>query len=157
MRRMSSNCPFGSEAEISLPALIGRTRNAIVERMEKLLADEGFELNFTQYIVIKQLALCDALSPTELARTIRHDAGAMTRVVDKLTDKGYVRRIPSETDRRAFRIELTEAGRVLWSQIKACADACIETSLAGFSLAERQQLADMLQRMLASLNTQNPD
>lgn len=157
MRGMLPSCPFSNDTELSLPALIGRTRNAIVERMERMLAENGFELSFTQYIVLKTLANHGALSATELARTMKHDAGAMTRVVDKLTDKGYLRRLPSETDRRAFRIELTEAGRSLWTQIKACADACIETSLTGFSVAERQQLGDMLRRMLASLSTPSTD
>lgn len=149
---MSTSCPFTGESEISLPALIGRTRSAIVLRLERLLSEQGFDLNFTQYVVLKHLATSGDLSATELARTISHDAGAMTRVVDKLSDKGYVRREVSETDRRAFRIELTEAGRALWGRIKVCADDCIEVCLKDFSNTERKQLAEMLNRMLASLN-----
>lgn len=148
---MPTRCPFTDESELSLPALIGRTRSAIVARLEQMLAEQGFDLNFTQYLVLKHLARFGELSATDLARHIAHDAGAMTRVVDKLTTKGYVRRKPSETDRRALRIELSEAGRAVWSRVHECANECIESCLQPFSVAERKQLASMLTRMLSAL------
>ncbi|MFZ2235540.1 MAG: MarR family transcriptional regulator [Dokdonella sp.] len=149
---MPSTCPFTGESEISLPALIGRTRSAIVARLEQMLAEQGFDLNFTQYLVLKHLAHFGELSATELARNTAHDAGAMTRVVDKLSEKGYVRRNPSETDRRAMRIELSEAGRAVWSRVQDCADACIEACLHSFTVAERKHLASMLARMITALD-----
>lgn len=148
---MPTSCPFTGESELSLPALIGRTRTAIVARLEQMLAEEGFDLNFTQYLVLKHLAHFGELSATDLARHIAHDAGAMTRVVDKLTTKGFVIRNPSETDRRALRIELSEAGRAVWGRVHECATECIESTLRPFSVVERKQLASMLTRMLAAL------
>ena len=149
---MPTTCPFTGESEISLPALIGRTRSAVVARLEQMLAEQGFDLSFTQYLVLKHLAHFGELSATDLARNLAHDAGAMTRVVDKLSDKGYVRRHPSETDRRAMRIELSEAGRAVWRDVHACADACIESCLRSFTVVERTQLASMLTRMIAALD-----
>lgn len=156
MRVMSSTCPFTGQFEISLPALIGRTRSAIVLRLEQMLAEQGFDINFTQYLVLKHLAHFGELSATDLARNIAHDAGAMTRVVDKLSDKGYVKRNPSETDRRAMRIELSEAGRAVWGRVQDCADACIESCLRSFTVTERKDLASMLTRMIAALDQPTP-
>ncbi len=156
MRTMSTTCPFTGESEISLPALMGRTRTAIVARLEQMLAEQGFDLNVTQYLVLKHLAQFGELSATDLARNIAHDAGAMTRVVDKLSEKGYVRRNPSETDRRAMRIELSEAGRAIWGRVHECADGCIESCLRSFSVTERKQLASMLTRMIAELDQPTP-
>lgn len=153
---MPTTCPFTGESEISLPALIGRTRSAIVMRLEQMLAEQGFDLNFTQYLVLKHLAHFGELSATDLARHIAHDAGAMTRVVDKLSEKGYVRRNPSETDRRAMRIELSEAGRSVWGRVQDCADSCIEACLHSFTVAERKHLARMLTRMIAALDQPTP-
>ena len=50
-------------------------------------------------------------TPSEMARAMGIDVGAVSRLVDRLENKGFVQRIPHERDLRSVRIELTEAGR----------------------------------------------
>lgn len=52
-----------------------------------------------------------ALSPGQLASQTMVTSGTMTNRVDRLTERGLVRRLPDPNDRRGVRVELTEAGK----------------------------------------------
>ena len=49
----------------------------------------------------------------ELARDMDIDAGAMTRLIDRLAAKGLVERLRSATDRRVVMLTLTPAGEAV--------------------------------------------
>lgn len=51
------------------------------------------------------------LTPGEIAVATGLRPAATTALVDRLSTKGFVRRIPSDDDRRRVRVELTETGR----------------------------------------------
>lgn len=60
-------------------------------------------------------------SPSALAEQLQLSRGAMTTVLDRLEAAGWARRGPDPDDRRALRIELTDAARTrigaLWGPI----------------------------------------
>lgn len=100
-------CPLPiPEGPDGLGVLVGSVRGEIVRRLEADLARMGVDLRFTQFLVLKRLAAMGTTSATELARAADMDGGAMTRLLDQLEKKGYLRRRPHEQDRRALRIEL---------------------------------------------------
>ena len=49
-------------------------------------------------------------SAGELSTATGLKAAATTALIDRLTDKGFVRRVPSRDDRRKVLVEMTEAG-----------------------------------------------
>jgi DNA-binding MarR family transcriptional regulator len=51
-----------------------------------------------------------SMTPTRLARELGHDTRSVTGLLDRLERQGWVRRVLDSTDRRSFRLELTEAG-----------------------------------------------
>jgi DNA-binding MarR family transcriptional regulator len=75
----------------------------------------------------------------------------MTRQLDQLEGKGYLRRCRHEQDRRALRIELTEAGDALWHQMTCCNERVLEAAQRSLSQTEREQLHDYLERVLYAL------
>src|SRR5437879_5236036 len=88
----------------SLGMLITMVRSEIVRAIEAALASQGLDLSFTQYLILKKSQQLGPVSATELARSVELDGGAMTRQLDQLERKGYLRRSPHEQDRRALRI-----------------------------------------------------
>jgi DNA-binding MarR family transcriptional regulator len=84
----------------------------------------------------------------ELARECSLDAGAMTRLLDRLEAKGLCKRLRSETDRRVVNLELTEAGTQAASEIPEILSGVQNAHLAGFSPEEFQTLRGYLQRIL---------
>jgi DNA-binding MarR family transcriptional regulator len=155
MRGMNTNLCASPDGRDSLGALIGMVRGEIVRAIEGDLAALGADLKFTQFHVLKRLANMGPMTATELARAVDLDGGAMTRQLDQLETKGYLRRQPHEQDRRALRIELTEAGVALWRHLHESNVATLERAQKDLSAEERSQLLDYLQRVLCALRDKN--
>ncbi|MDQ6647460.1 MAG: MarR family transcriptional regulator, partial [Pseudomonadota bacterium] len=106
----------------------------------------------TQYLILKKAQQLGAVSATELARAVEIDGGAMTRQLDQLERKGYLRRTPHAQDRRALRIELTDAGHAVWKDTASvCSQRVITASQRSLSELEQTQLHDYLTRVLNAL------
>ncbi|WP_233840183.1 MarR family transcriptional regulator [Dyella sp. 2HG41-7] len=135
----------------SLGVLIGLVRAELVRGIEAEIAAKGLDLRFTQFLILKRLAVLGPMSATELARSVELDGGAMTRQLDQLEGRGYLRRCPHEQDRRALRIELTDAGRALWQQLTGCNERVLDAAQKTLSEIEREQLHDYLSRVLLAL------
>lgn len=135
----------------SLGILLGLVRAEIVRAMEAELAAKHLDLRFTQFLILKRLARLGPMSASELARSVELDGGAMTRQLDQLETKGYLRRQPHEQDRRALRIELTEAGEALWRHLHESNVATLERAQRSLSAEERERLHDYLERVLTAL------
>jgi len=61
-----------------------------------------------------------ATSPTSsmIARALSYTNGAVTQMVDALIKRGYVMRVPNNTDRRAHRIILTNKGETIMELVQ---------------------------------------
>lgn len=139
----------------SLGVLLGLVRSEIVRAMEAELAATGVDLRFTQFLILKRLARLGPMSAGELARAVELDGGAMTRQLDQLERKGYLRRCPHEQDRRTLRIELTAAGDAVWQQLTDCNERVLTAAQRSLDASEQAQLHDYLGRVLRALRDKN--
>ena len=135
----------------SVGVLLAAVRAEIVRAMEAELAAKGLELRYTQFLILKRLAALGPMTAGELARAVELDGGAMTRQLDHLERKGYLRRRPHEQDRRALRIELTDDGRALTQELMNCNDRVLKAAQRSLNKTEQQQLRDYLARVLHAL------
>lgn len=139
----------------SLGTLLALVRAELVRSLEAEIAAKKLDLRFTQFLILKRLATMGPMSATELARAVELDGGAMTRQLDQLEGRGLLRRCPHEQDRRALRIELTDAGDQLWQQLSGCNDRVLQAAQRTLSNAESAQLHDYLERVLRALRDKN--
>lgn len=136
----------------SLGVLLAMVRSELRRAIETEFAEQKVDLTFTQYLILKKAQQLGAVSATELARAVELDGGAMTRQLDHLERKGYLRRTPHALDRRALRIELTDAGNLLWKDTAfVCGDRVMTAAQRSLSSTERLQLNDYLERVLHTL------
>lgn len=136
----------------SLGMLLTMVRSEIVRAIEAELASQGLDLSFTQFLILKKAHLLGPVSATELARAVEIDGGAMTRQLDQLERKGYLRRTPDAQDRRALRIELTEAGNQVWRDtVSDCSQRVMNAAQRSLDKTEQTQLHNYLQRVLRAL------
>jgi DNA-binding MarR family transcriptional regulator len=126
-----------------LGLLFRQVRDAMWMRMERELAAAGHELTFSQYITLKRLAEDDA-GASELARKAELNPGAMTRLLDRLEERGLTVRIADPADRRALRVQLTDAGRAMWADIHQCGVRVRSRAMAGLSDSEQDALVRLL-------------
>lgn len=148
---MNPPAPSSPAPPESLGVLIGLVRSELVRAIEAELQASGVDLRFTQFLILKRLAMLGPMSASELARAVELDGGAMTRQLDQLEGRGLLRRHPHEQDRRALRIELTAAGDTLWRQMTPCNDRVLDAAQRALDPVERQHLHDYLERVLQAL------
>lgn len=136
----------------SLPMLLREIRAAFWTQMEAELRAAGHDLNFSQYITLKHLAEGPA-SVTDLANVAQLNPGAMTRLLDKLEQRGMAARYADPTDRRALRIHLTDAGAAIWNEIHHCGLRVRERATRGMSDADRETLTCLLTQVRDNLTS----
>ena len=93
------------------------------------------------------------LSPGQLVQQTLVTSGTMTNRVDRLERSGLVERRPDPGDRRGVLVRLTPAGRDVVDSAMADLIEQEKSLLSELSAADRAQLAGLLRRMLAPLET----
>lgn len=141
-------CAAGYKPEGSVGYLMRQIINHVGQEVERQLAHT--ELTNAQWIPIYKLYTKRASTVAELARECQLDAGATTRMLDRLEAKGLCQRKRSEEDRRVVQIALTEAGEAAASEIPRVLSGVQNANLAGFSAEEFETLKSLLQRVLAN-------
>jgi MarR family transcriptional regulator, multiple antibiotic resistance protein MarR len=126
--------------------LINRVRVEVIDALDGELAQ--FDITAPQLIVLASVANKEADSAAAICKSISYDPGAMTRMIDRLEQKGLVRRVPHPEDRRAMTLEITAAGKALYPQLLAAKETVQQRFLRGFSEEEVQQLETFLDRMI---------
>lgn len=106
------------------------------------------KLTAAQALVLVVLADDPEATAAAMCRTLSHDAGAMTRIVDKLEERGLVRRVREEHDRRSARLELTKEGGSLLAQVRRVQVDVLNRMLRGFTKTEVRTLESLLKRIL---------
>src|SRR5580698_3494156 len=133
--------------------LLSRVRTEMLAALDRAFEADAelaaLEISSAQFIVVAALALADgAKSASDLCKGISYDAGAMTRMIDRLETKGLIRRNRRSDDRRVVYVELTEEGSRAYPRMREVSMGVVNRFLRGFSQAEARQLEGYLSRML---------
>lgn len=109
-----------------------------------------------QFMVLLVLWQRDGLTQSELTRRLDVEQATMANTLRRMERDGLITRRPSETDRRARLVCLTDKARTL--QVRATAAATVQNraALAGLSGAEQATLIDMMQRVIAAMQRGPP-
>ncbi|WP_243662796.1 MarR family winged helix-turn-helix transcriptional regulator [Hydrogenispora ethanolica] len=89
----------------------------------------------------------DALTMTDLAKTIDRDKSTVTALVDKLIGLGYVLKIKETADNRVSFVKLTDRGRALKPALDAISGKLLDQAYRDISAAERQCLIELLSKI----------
>jgi DNA-binding MarR family transcriptional regulator len=139
---------------------IGRLITDASGRLLAALDDEmtGYGITGAQWVILMRIANGCGTTAAELCRFNRYDTGSMTRMLDRLEEKGLIRRVRSSKDRRIACLELTEAGRDLYPLLPPVAIKVLNAHLKGFTTEEVALFKDFLNRMRANSQpcTQQP-
>lgn len=139
--------PKNFDPKTGIGGLIARVRVKLFEALDEELAP--FDITAAQYVILVNLAN-GVDSASGLCKGVSYDPGAMTRMIDRLERKGFVRRVRSPEDRRVVNLALTEEGKAVYPKLVARAAAATNRRLRGFTKTEARQLESFLQRMLVN-------
>jgi len=87
--------------------------------MKRFAAEDIWtDLSMREYDVLYTLSKCpEPVRLSELNRHVLLSQPALSRMVDRLADRGFIRRQADPADGRGVRLSLTDAGRAVQQQI----------------------------------------
>jgi DNA-binding MarR family transcriptional regulator len=141
------------EPRKSVGYLMSRTRAELLAALDRELSADrqlaSLGVTAAQLIVIARLGDGEQKkSASDLCKDLSYDAGAMTRMIDRLEGKGLIRRVRCPRDRRLVYLETTEQGRAAYPRMREISMTVQNRFLRGFNRTEARQLEGFLARML---------
>lgn len=130
----------------SIGYLMRKTVTRLAQEVERQMEPNG--LTNAQWVPLLKLYLGEAGTAAELARECELDAGAMTRLLDRVEAKGLCRRERSSEDRRVVNLVLTDEGRDAAQEIPVVLSRIQNACLEGFTYEEWQAFKGFLHRFL---------
>ena len=106
-----------------------------------------YDVSVTQCYAVETLVKRGALRLQVLAEEMFLDKSTASRVIDTLERKGYVSRVEDDEDRRAVRIQATDAGRELYAKITADPIAEQLAMIENLSAEARQGALSLLRQI----------
>lgn len=128
--------------------LLTLARNQNLAAIEREL--EPLNITASQFMVVVGIAHERARTLTEFSEFLGYDSGAMKRLLDRVEDKGMIRRVRSTEDRRSQILELTETGKALYPQIMEIVRRVHARTLEGFTDEEAALFHGFLQKVIAA-------
>ncbi|WP_416671080.1 MarR family winged helix-turn-helix transcriptional regulator [Egbenema bharatensis] len=113
---------------------------------------EPYGLTPFHWVVLCCLWEQDGLATSDIGDRLCQVGGTLTGVIDRMEERGLVRRERDQRDRRVWRIWLTDDGRKLEEILPPLAIEINEKTLHGLSEAERQNLSQWVDVMIANLS-----
>jgi DNA-binding MarR family transcriptional regulator len=110
-------------------------------------------LTWGEYLVLATLRRAGPpyrMNPTDLYGSVILSSGGMTKRLDGLERSGFVERLPDPTDRRGRLVALTTKGREVVDLAVVDHLANEQQLLGALSAGERQELTDLLRKLLLS-------
>lgn len=131
-----------------------RLSRLLVEFFDRLSSWEhavvrGSGLTLPQMHTLEILGDSGAMRMKELAARMGVTTGTLTVLVDRLEQRGLVRRRPNDQDRRSVLVELTAPGQCRFDQHHALHRQLTEELSADLESADRDNLNKLLETMLA--------
>lgn len=136
-------------------AVIGRLlhlEDLVLESVNKALAPYG--LKYQEYGVLATLRVSGApfrMTPSQLQGALLFSSGGLSNLLKRLEAGGWIRRSAHPDDGRGVLVGLTSQGRRLADRAMPDHAEAEHRLLRGLAPAEREQLAQLLARMMAGL------
>lgn len=140
------------EATVAMESLLRKINFTLSKRGRSVL--RNFDLTPPQFVALSQVHHHPGLAMNELCRKVQLANPTVTGLVDRLEQKGLVERRRDKEDRRAIRLQTTELGETLFAESVRARQRRLADDVASFSEEEKNQLVDLLQRLVESMTKQ---
>ncbi len=129
-----------------LTHLVGYAASRAALEMRKVFARrmKPLDLKVVDFSILMLVAANPQVNQKQIGQALDLSAPNLAVMLDRLVDRGWVRRVRSERDRRAQHIHLTVKGGDLVQRAEAIAATMEDAALRGLSKAERALLIELL-------------
>ncbi len=140
--------PDADLSSTELFATLMRTGFVLREELDRVVsASLGINQAMTNTLAVIEGA-DEPLTPSEISERTLISSATMTSTLDRLERQGWIRRLPNPDDRRSVLVEVTEDGQALCDRFLPGIHAVERAVMADLDAAEREQLMELLGKML---------
>lgn len=140
--------------ESNLPDMPGHLIRRLNQRATAVFQDrlsgDGHDITSVQFAALDTLRHQPGLDQASLAAVIGYDRATIGGVVQRLEQKGLIRREVDEKDRRARRLALTPDGQAVLDRIGPIVEALQDEILGNLSDTERAQFVALARKAIAA-------
>ena len=141
------NRPEPSNLEAHLGYWLRCLSNFVSQTFAERLEKEG--VSVAQWVVLRTLYNHRGVTLNEAAQHIGVDKSSLSRMVERLLQKGWLNRTDG-SDRRSLELTLTPAGRALVPRLAKLADENDETFFRPLSARQRKEFLGTIRHLLAT-------
>jgi DNA-binding MarR family transcriptional regulator len=121
--------------------------------ISEMFKNESINLTPEQFLLIDMLWKEDLVSQQQLANILMKDKNSITKLIDGMEVKGYLKRVSDENDRRLKLIALTPLGKSLEKKVTEVAVNSVNSIITGIEEEELNTFVKVLKVM--SQNVEN--
>lgn len=130
---------------LKLFIVLSRAYRAVNEHVNKQIY--SFGVNPTEFAVLELLYHKGEQPLQQIGGKILLASGSITYVVDKLEDKGYLRRVACPNDRRVTYAQITEKGKQFIEKVFPEHEALINEVMSSLSQEEKETAIALLKKL----------
>lgn len=122
-----------------------KTSRALQEKIRDDMMKNN--LSITEFSVLEVLFHKGIQTIQQIGKSVLMTSGSMTYVIDKLEQKGLLRRSACPDDRRAIHVTLTEAGSEMMHKVMPEHEDFVDSVFDSLNPNEVDTLVDLLKRV----------
>lgn len=124
------------------------SRSLVNAKAQKLRKIGAREINITQFQYINAINHCTDLTFTGLAKALNLSKPAVTGIISKLIEQGYVTKCQSDSDRRVYFIHLTREGKQVADAYEEACREYVDGMARALTANELDQLVCLMEKAL---------
>ena len=137
-----------SNIDEEVQAAFQRLNAMLLTMSAKVAEDTGFTL--TEILVCEHLRLDGPLTPKEVGERVGLSSGAVTRLLDRLEERGFTKRAPHPSDRRKVLMHYVEQESEMIERPLALFER-LNQAIASMSNAEKQVVLSFMNEMIGAV------
>lgn len=132
---------------------VARFNKVVNLTLSRLLKAASSDLSREQEVILRQLRVRDGISQVQLAELVNQDSNNISRTLDLLETRGFVRRTTNPSDRRSQSVEITTEGVEAHGKAFFAIEEYWQASFKGFTKEEIESLSTLMRRMTENLES----
>jgi len=126
--------------------LLRMVSNAVSQEFARKVADEG--VTVAEWVMLRSLHDSNAIAPSVLAGKMGMTKGAISKLADRLMEKGLIRRTDNPEDRRGHSLSLSPGGANKIPLLAGLADDNDAAFFSVLSAEEHERLRGLLRTLI---------
>ncbi|MDQ1806239.1 MarR family transcriptional regulator [Chryseobacterium sp. CKR4-1] len=117
---------------------------------QKQINDRGFDITIDQGLVLSIINENPGIAQKDIARRAFKDHASVTRIIELLVKRNFLKRDSFEEDRRRFNLILTGEGKDILNDIQPIVNANRKKAVEGISPEEIELLRKLVNKITAN-------